>query len=105
MSHETIYQYIWRDKVVGGTLWQHLRQASKHRRKAYKAYDSRGRLVNKRHISVETRQYKGHWEAGAVFGQGSNHCIVTLIERKSGFILIGKLPDKSTRSLNKRLIK
>ena len=25
MSHETIYQYIWRDKAVGGQLWRHLR--------------------------------------------------------------------------------
>ncbi len=51
LSHETIYQYIWRDKANGGLLWTHLRQASKQRRKRYKAYDSRGRLANKRHIS------------------------------------------------------
>ncbi len=24
ISHETIYQYIWRDKVNGGNLWTHL---------------------------------------------------------------------------------
>jgi transposase, IS30 family len=51
MSHETIYQYIWRDKAEGGDLWHHLRQSSKRRRKRYKAYDSRGRLANKRNIS------------------------------------------------------
>ena len=44
ISHETIYQYIWRDKARGGQLWRHLRQASKRRRKRYNAYDSRGRL-------------------------------------------------------------
>ncbi|MEX2396218.1 MAG: helix-turn-helix domain-containing protein, partial [Balneolales bacterium] len=47
--HETIYQYIWRDKANGGSLWTHLRQSLKQRRKRYKAYDSRGRLANKRH--------------------------------------------------------
>jgi IS30 family transposase len=47
MSHETIYKYIWRDKRLGGSLWEHLRQSSKIRRKRYKAYDSRGRLVSK----------------------------------------------------------
>lgn len=51
MSHETIYQYIWQDKADGGHLWLNLRQSSKRRRKRYKAYDSRGRLANKRHIS------------------------------------------------------
>lgn len=110
MSHETIYQYIWRDKAEGGTLWTHLRQSSKRRRKRYKAYDSRGRLANKRHISerptsVETRKYKGHWEIDTVHGRGSSHCIVTLLERKTGFVMIGKLKDKSTASLNKRTIK
>ena len=106
LSHETIYQYIWRDKADGGNLWTHLRQSSKQRRKRYKAYDSRGRLANKRHISerpnsVETRKYKGHWEIDTVHGRGSNHCIVTLLERKTGFVMIGKLTDKSTASLNK----
>jgi IS30 family transposase len=33
ISHETIYQYIWRDKANGGTLWTHLRQSLKQRRK------------------------------------------------------------------------
>lgn len=109
MSHETIYQYIWRNKVDGGSLWSYLRQSSKQRRKRYKAYDSRGRLANKRHISerpksVETRKYKGHWEIDLVHGRGSSDCIVTLLERKTGYVMIGKLPNKSTASLNKKAI-
>lgn len=109
MSHETIYQYIWRDKSHGGNLWTHLRQSTKQRRKRYKAYDSRGRLADKRHISerpnsVEARKYKGHWEIDTVHGRGSNHCIVTLLERKTGYVMIGKLPDKSTASVNKKTI-
>lgn len=107
ISHETIYQYIWRDKANGGSLWTHLRQSLKQRRKRYKAYDSRGRLSNKRHISerpdsVETRKYKGHWEIDTVMGRGSKDCIVTINERKTGFVMIGKLRDRSTRSLNKK---
>ena len=110
LCHETIYQYIWRDKANGGSLWTYLRQSSKRRRKRYKAYDSRGRLADKRHIterpaSVETRQYKGHWEIDTVHGRGSKHCIVTLLERKTGYVMIGKLPDKSTASLNKKTIR
>ncbi len=109
MSHETIYKFIWADKTNGGNLWTHLRQSTKQRRKRYKAYDSRGRLANKRHISerpasIETRKYRGHWEIDTVMGKGSNDCIVTLVERKSGYVLIGKLPDKSTASLNKKTI-
>ena len=51
ISHETIYVHVWHDKARGGDLWTHLRQASKKRRKRYGAYDSRGRLAGKRHIS------------------------------------------------------
>jgi len=110
LSHETIYQYVWRDKEAGGTLWNHLRQSTKQRRKRYNAYDSRGRLAIKRHISerpasVETRKYKDHWEIDTVHGRGSKHCIVTLLERKTGFVMIGKLPNKSMASINKRTIK
>lgn len=109
ISHETIYRYIWQDKAEGGNLWTYLRQAPKRRRKRYNAYDSRGRLTDKRHISerphsVETRKYKGHWEIDTVHGRGSNHCIVTLLERKTGYVMIGKLPDKSTVALNKKTI-
>ena len=109
MSHETIYQYIWRDKALGGRLWRYLRQASKRRRKRYKAYDSRGRLAGKRHISerpkiVETRRTREHVEIDTVMGTGSKHCIVTIVERKSGYVMIGKLRDRTTRSLNERCI-
>ena len=71
ISHETIDHYIWRDKAQGDRLWRDLGQSPKQRRKRYKAYDSRGRLADKRHISerpacVETRQVKGHWEIDTV---------------------------------------
>lgn len=109
MSHETIYLHIWRNKANGGDLWTHLRQSSKRRRKRYKAYDSRGRLAEKRMITerpaiIETRKTKGHWEIDLVHGKGSKHCIVTLLERKTGFVQIGILPDKSTAELNKKAI-
>ncbi len=110
LSHETIYQYIWRDKAAGGVLWRYLRQATRQRRKRYNAYDSRGRLANKRLISerpksVESRRTRGHWDIDTVMGTGSKHCIVTVVERKSGYVLIGKLRDRTTRSLNQRCIK
>lgn len=109
ISHETIYQYIWRDKASGGQLWRHLRQASKRRRKRYNAYDSRGRLAGKRHISerpkiVESRRTPDHVEIDTVMGADSKDCIVTIVERKSGYLMIGKLKDRTTSSLNQRCI-
>src|SRR5436305_1477669 len=110
ISHETIYRHVWRDKRAGGLLYTHLRGARKRRRKRYGAYDSRGRLAGKRHISerptsVEERREVGHWEIDTVMGAGSKDCIVSLVERKSGLVLIGKLADRTTASLNRRVIR
>jgi IS30 family transposase len=109
ISHETIYRHIWRDKKAGGRLYTHLRCAQKRRRKRYGHYDSRGRLAGKRHISerpaaAESRHELGHWEIDTVMGTGSKDCILSIVERKSGLVLIGKLPNRTTESLNARAI-
>lgn len=87
-------------KPMRGRFGKYLRQSTKQRRKHYAAYDSRGRLANKRHISerpksVETRKTRGHWEIDTVMGKGSKHCIVT-------YTLIGQMDDRT--SLNRRTI-
>ena len=99
ISHETIYRHIWRDHKGGGSLHRHLRGARKQNRKRYRSYDSRGRLAGKRHISerppgVEKRRQVGHWEIDTVMGRHTD-CVVTLVERKTGFVLIGKLPART----------
>jgi IS30 family transposase len=110
ISHETIYRHVWRDKRAGGALYTHLRGARKRRRKRYGAYDSRGRLAGKRMISerppeVETRDRTGHWEADTVAGSGSKDCVVTLVERKTGLVLIGKLADRTAEGLSRRAVR
>lgn len=110
ISHETIYMYVWRNKRHGGALWQHLRQAGKKRRKRYGAYDSRGRLAGKRHISerppdAETRQQVGHWEVDTIMGsERGRNSVVTLVERATGFLLMGKLDRHCAADTNARLI-
>lgn len=109
ISHETIYRYIWRDWSQGGMLYRELRCARKERRKRYRSYDSRGRLAGKRHISerpeaASNRTRRGHWEIDTVVGTGSRHCIVTLVERKTGYLLIGKLKARTKEELNERTL-
>lgn len=108
VSHETIYIHIWTDKHRGGTLYRHLRQRPKYR-KRYGTNERRGRLAGKRHISerpavVEQRQEPGHWEMDTVAGSGSKHCVLTLVERVTGCVLIAKLPDHTAAALNRRVI-
>ncbi len=111
ISHETIYRHIWRDKKRGGTLPRHLRGARKNRRKRYRGRDWRGRLAGKRWIgerpaAVETRRQLGHWEVDTMMGRSlgdCSHCVLTLVERKTGYVLIGKLRARTVVEANRVL--
>ena len=108
ISHETIYIHVWRDKREGGHLYRLLRQSGKLRRKRHNSYDSRGRLAGKRHISerpayVEKRRSVGHWEIDTVVGQQAKDCVVTLVERKTGYAFVGKLADRSMYGMSRRI--
>lgn len=112
ISHETIYRHIWADWKAGGTLHAHLRGARKNCRKRYGRYDSRGRLAGKRMIGerpavVERRRQLGHWEIDTMMGQSlgeSSDCIVTLVERKSGYLAIGKLSARTVLQTNRAIL-
>ena len=104
ISHESIYGHIWRDWAGGGRLHEQLRGARKQRRKRYRSKDSRGRLGGKRKIgerprSVEGRRQMGHWEIDTVHGRG-RASVVTLVERKSGYVAIGKLAAVTVAETN-----
>ena len=109
MSHETIYQHLLRDRRKGGCLWERLRGARKKRRKRYGAYDSRGRLSGKRSIherpmEAERREKIGHWEIDTVHGKGLES-VLTLVDRRSGFVQIGLLNQRTAWETNWRLEK
>ena len=107
ISHETIYQHVWEDRRYGGELHTHLRQALKKRRKRYGHYDSRGRLAGKRPITdrpagAVNRSRVGHWEIDTVLGSGKA-CILTIVERKTGFVQIGKLAARTKEEVWKAM--
>lgn len=108
ISHETIYRRVWADKRAGGDLFRHFRGAQKLKRKRYGAYDSRGRLAGKRSIATrppgaEHRSRFGHWEGDTVLGSGqAGPCVLTLVERKSGYLALGKLEQRTAPFVNDR---
>jgi transposase, IS30 family len=100
ISHETIYRQIRWDKQAGGDLWRHTRILSKFGRKRYRSHDSRGVLPGKRPIgerplAVELRRRVGHWEGDTVMGSDMHHCVLTLVERKTGYAIIKKLKART----------
>ncbi len=90
VSHEWIYQYIWKDKANGGDLHEHLRAKSKYR-KRYGSNDKRGKIKNRKSIE----ECIGDWEGDTVIGKTTKVFLVTMVERKSKYLLIGDVKRKT----------
>lgn len=109
ISFQTIYRHVRRDWRAGGGLYLELRRRYKRRKRHY-GLERRGRLpgkrmIDERPVEVESRLEPGHWEIDTVKGAaGNKHCIVTLVERSSGYLLIGKLPSCTVKATNRRII-
>jgi IS30 family transposase len=63
----------------------------------------------KRHISgrpaiVEQRQEIGHWEMDTTVSPVDRHCVLTLVERVTGCVLVGKLRSRSVAATYRRVI-
>lgn len=108
ISHEAIYQYVWANKRAGGQLYRCLRQRTRQRRKRYGTKERRGRVAGKSHISdrpaaADQRRELGHWEIDTIHGSGRD-AVVTIVERVTGLVLIGKLPNLTAAALNRRVL-
>jgi len=91
------------------TWWLNSPIMPKVHRKRYNTRDSRGRLLGKRAIAdrpyeVETRATLGHWEGDTVIGQDRHHCIVTLVERISGVVIIKKITSRTALEATNAII-
>ena len=109
MSHQTIYKHVRKDQKADGSLYLYLRQGKKIWRKLFNSVDYRGKLpgrrsIDERPVYIELRQEIGHWEIDTVMGDGTRDCIVTLVERATGFTLVGKLRSRTVKELNRRVI-
>ena len=105
ISHETIYGYVWNDKRRGGSLYRHFRGAPKKRRKRYGPYTTNSHIAGTRPIAdrppgAHNRSRVGHLEGDTVLGT-DKHCIVTLVDRKTGYVMIGKLKARTVAELNR----
>ena len=108
ISPEWIYQHVYRDKRSGGTLYKHLR-SQKKRRKRYGSYDRRGLLpgrtfIDQRPDVVDARNRIGDWEGDTIIGKGHQGAIVTLTERKSGFLVMKKVIRKTAHEVHQAIV-
>jgi IS30 family transposase len=103
ISHEWIYQYVFKDKRGGGNLYRHLRCLRK-RRKRVGTYDRRGKLPNIQSIDlrpaiVDRRRRLGDWEVDTILGKRKGQAMVTLTERKSRLTLVSLAERQSSAAV------
>ena len=111
MSHETIYRslFIQARGVLKKQLLGHLRSKRRlrHSRKAGTHTELRGKIpdaisIRERPAEVEDRAVPGHWEGDLISGSKNSH-IITLVERRSRFTALVKVPNRETVTVVKAL--
>ena len=88
ISHERIYQHIWTNKRHSGTLYTHLRQSNKKRKKQYESKDKRDQIRNRvsideRPVIVAEKPRIGDWEIDTVIGKNHQGVLVMIVDRVS----------------------
>lgn len=109
VSHETIYQWIFKDAKLGGELYLSLVRHHKNRRKQRRSCKRRlfeGRVsISERPKVVEDRVRFGDWESDTMEGAKSKGGLATHTERKSRYLVAGKLEDKKSDTFMQTSIK
>ena len=98
LSHSTVYRWLWsQSKAFISSMWQYLRHPKLRRKYGTKRREKQRELQKKRWIderpkTVDHRLFFGHWEGDTVVGNRHSGYLVTLVERKSGYALVGYIP-------------
>lgn len=112
VSHEIIYQHIWRDKKMGGMLHKQLRQQGKKRNKRSGKNAGRGLIPARIDIAlrpkiVDEKSRVGDWELDSIIGAKHQGAITSMVERKTKLtrlvLLKGPTSDATSEAIIKRL--
>uniref|UniRef100_UPI000D651CDD IS30 family transposase n=1 Tax=Dyella sp. C11 TaxID=2126991 RepID=UPI000D651CDD len=113
VSHETIYRslFIQARGALKKDLLAHLRRPRTMRRSRHHTQKTahHGQLtdmvsIRERPAEVEDRAIPGHWEGDLLMG--SHHSqIATLVERRTRYVMLVKVPSKDTKTVIDALIK
>jgi IS30 family transposase len=90
VSHQTIYRWIESQGKAGDCWRKHLRRKGRQRQ----GPENRGKIpaatsIAGRPAVVDRRSRIGDWEGDTIVGAGRHSGAVSLVERKSGFLLLG----------------
>lgn len=110
LHHETIYQYLLKDKQAGGELYRHLRHQNKTYRKRYGSANNRTGIphrvdIEERPAVANNRERVGDWEGDTILGKKHKGAIVTLDERVTKLRLALPVQTKHAEPVKEAIIK
>lgn len=109
ISHEAIYQYIYATThhgiprrgypdLRGYLKRRHKRRAKKGSRKGERIFKPKGIPIDERAFIVEQRSRIGDWEGDSIESRNHLPGLNSLVDRKSGFLLLSKLSARTARA-------
>lgn len=119
ISHEAIYQYIYAQIHRNGygllrpgcedlrlcLKRRHKRRQRKGLRKVQRVSRFTGTSIEKRPVIVDKRIRLGDWESDSIVSKNNAPGLNSLIERKSGLILLTKVSDKTADATTEIIVK
>jgi IS30 family transposase len=104
VSVPTVYRAIWEGRLPRVTP-KDLRHKGK-RRKSSNVEETRGKIpdtvpMQARPKSADSRSRYGHFEGDTVLGRKGGSCLLTMVDRKSRFLIAGKLDGKTAAEVER----
>jgi IS30 family transposase len=109
VSHQRIYQYIWANKLKGGTLYKHLRTGGKRYAKRGNTNGKRGGIpgrvdIKERPEIVDLKQRIGDLEMDLIIGKMHKFTLLTINNRFSGMLWMAIIPSKEALVIQNKTI-
>ncbi|WP_267478617.1 IS30 family transposase [Pseudoduganella aquatica] len=106
VSHETIYNaiYVHPRGELKRELIACLRHHNQVRKPRSRGTDRRGQIpdmqsIHIRPAEVEDRLIPGHWEGDLIKGAANRSSVGTLVERTTGFVVLAKMDNATTKAV------
>ena len=110
LSHQTIYEVIWENKACGGDWCKGLPHGRRRRKKRYGKPERRGQIKNR--VSIEERpeivarkERVGDWEGDSVAGCKGGGGLVSMVDRRTQYVVLQRLKDGTARELNRSAVR
>lgn len=103
VSYNTIYRGIERDNLGIKRKNHEARGFARKLRHRGKTRKVKG-TIKERPVSCENRSWFGHWESDTVRGKTGRSALVTLVDRKSRYLLSQRVPKVNAKNVTQAMI-